>query len=114
VVLDKPWQQCATATANDRYFGARVGESLDWTGWMPVLEAATKSRNLAGFLVRFIRAVGGEASSAHHQLDVGSEYAVFKERRGQVSPLVNSERIIAPKAHWTSRSFLVNPGLKSL
>ena len=71
----------AAHAANDRFFGARVGESLDWTGWIPVLEAATRSRNLAGFLVRFIRAVGSEASSARHELDIGSEYAVFKEKR---------------------------------
>ena len=79
----------AAHAANDRYFGVHVGESLDWTGWMPVLEAATKSRNLAGFLVRFIRAVGSEASSARHELDIGSEYAVFKERR-------TTEQEIAP------------------
>jgi len=79
----------AAHAANDLNFGNHVGESLDWTGWMPVLEAATKSRNLAGFLVRFIRAVGSEASSARHELDIGSEYAVFKERR-------TTEQEIAP------------------
>lgn len=79
----------AAHAANDRYFGARVGESLDWANWMPVLEAATRSRNLADFLVRFIHAAGGEASSARHELDIGSEYAVFKERR-------TTEQEIAP------------------
>ena len=71
----------AAHAAHDLYFGICVGESLDWSGWMPILEAATKSRNLAGFLVRFIRAVGSEASSAHHELDIGSEFASFREKR---------------------------------
>lgn len=79
----------AAHAANDNYFGICVGESLDWSGWTPVLNAATKSRNLAGFLIRFIRAVGSEASSAHHELDIGPGFAVFKERR-------STEQEIAP------------------
>lgn len=79
----------AAHAANDLYFGVCVGESLDWSGWIPILEAATKSRNLAGFLIRFIRAVGSEASSARHELDIEPEFTSFRERR-------TTEQEIAP------------------
>lgn len=79
----------AAQAAGDPFLGIRVGESLDWSSWPPMLEAANKARNLVGFLVRFIRAASNEASSAVHQLEAGPEYTLFRERR-------TSEQKMAP------------------
>ena len=54
----------AALAADDPHFAVRVGESLNWSAWPPMVEAASKARNLVGFLVRFIRAASSEASSA--------------------------------------------------
>jgi len=79
----------AASAADDPHFAIRVGEELDWSGWPPMIEAASKARNLVGFLVRFIRAASIEASSARHELDIGAECSVFREKR-------TTEQDIAP------------------
>lgn len=71
----------AAHAAGDPYFGACVGELLNWSEWTPILDAAAQSRNLASFLIRFIHVMGSEASSAYQGLDIRSEFAIFKERR---------------------------------
>jgi AraC-like DNA-binding protein len=71
----------AAVAANDPYLAVAVGESLDWSAWSPVFEAAARARNLVGFLVRFVRAAADESSSARHELLVGPEFASFRERR---------------------------------
>jgi AraC-like DNA-binding protein len=80
IVINRFLEDAAVA-ADDPHLAARVGESLDWSGWPPMVEAASKARNLVGFLVRFIRAASSEASSARHELDIGAEYSVFSEKR---------------------------------
>jgi len=79
----------AALAADDPHLGVIVGEKLDWSGWPPMVEAASRARNLVGFLVRFIRAASSEASSARHELDIGSEFSVFREKR-------TTEQEIAP------------------
>ena len=79
----------AALAAGDPHFAVRVGEALEWSGWPPMVEAASKARNLVGFLVRFIRAASSEASSARHELNIGAEHSIFMERR-------TTEQEIAP------------------
>jgi AraC-like DNA-binding protein len=71
----------AALAADDPYLAAAVGEKLDWSAWSPVFEAAASARTLVGFLVRFIRAASDEASSARHELQIGPEFATFREKR---------------------------------
>jgi len=71
----------AALAADDPHLAVRVGETLNWSAWPPMVEAASKARNLVGFLVRFIRAASSEASSARHELDIGAEFSVFREKR---------------------------------
>ena len=52
----------------------------------------SKARNVVGFLVRFIRAASTEASSARHELVIGAEYFVFREKRAteqEIAPAQN-------------------------
>ena len=88
IVVHRFLEDAANA-ADDPHFAVRVGEQLDWSTWPPMVEAASKARNLVGFLVRFIRAASSEASSARHELDIGAEYSVFREKR-------TTEQEIAP------------------
>lgn len=88
VVIHRFLEDAALA-ADDPHLAVRVGEALDWSGWAPMVEAASKSRNLVGFLVRFIRAAESEASSAHQELDIRAEHSTFRERR-------TTEQEIAP------------------
>lgn len=88
IVIHRFLESTARA-ADDPYLAVFVGEALDWTGWPPMVEAASKARNLVGFLVRFIRAASNEASSALHELDIKSEFSVFREVR-------TTEQEIAP------------------
>jgi len=81
--------ESAALAADDPHLGVAVGEKLDWSGWPPMVEAASKARNLVGFLVRFIRAASSDASSARHELDVRSDFSVFREKR-------TTEQEIAP------------------
>jgi len=81
VIVIHRFLEDAADMAEDPCFGVAVGESLDWSRWSPILAVARESRNLAGFLIRFIRAAAEEASSAVHELQVGSEFASFRERR---------------------------------
>jgi AraC-like DNA-binding protein len=71
----------AALAADDPHLAVRVGETLNWSRWPPMVEAASKARNLVGFLVRFIRAASSEASSARHELNIGAEFSVFREKR---------------------------------
>src|SRR5210317_137997 len=71
----------AALAADDPHLAVRVGETLNWSAWPPMVEAASKARNLVGFLVRFIRAASSEASSARHELDISAEFSVFREKR---------------------------------
>lgn len=88
IVIHRFLEEAAQA-ADDPHLAIRVGETLDWSGWPPMVEAASKARNLIGFLVRFIRAASTEASSARHELDIGAEFSVFREKR-------TTEQEIAP------------------
>jgi len=88
IVIHRFLEEAAQA-ADDPHLAIRVGETLDWSGWPPMVEAAAKARNLIGFLVRFIRAASTEASSARHELDIGAEFSVFREKR-------TTEQEIAP------------------
>ena len=88
IVIHRFLEEAAQA-ADDPHLAVRVGETLDWSGWPPMVEAASKARNLIGFLVRFIRAASTEASSARHELDIGAEFSVFREKR-------TTEQEIAP------------------
>ena len=81
VVVIHRFLEDAAEIAEDPHFGVAVGESLDLSSWSPIFAVARKSRNLAGFLIRFIRAAAEEASSAVHELHVGSKFASFRERR---------------------------------
>lgn len=89
VVINRLLESAAEA-ANDPYLGVCVGESLDWSGWPPMMEAA-KARNLAGFLIRFIHAARTEASSAHHELEIGADFAVFREKRSTEQEILPSQ-----------------------
>lgn len=80
IVIHRFLESTAQA-ADDPYLAVFVGEALDWSGWPPMVEAASKARNLVGFMVRFIRAASSEASSAHHELDIKAEFSVFREVR---------------------------------
>jgi len=79
----------AARAAGDPYLCARVGESMDVASWPPLVDAVSHARTLGEFLIRFIRAAGDEASSAQHALEIGPEFAFFRERR-------TSEQEIAP------------------
>ena len=81
--------ESAAQAADDPHLAVRVGETLDWSSWPPMVDAASTARNLVGFLVRFIRAASSEASSARHELDIDAEFAVFREKR-------TTEQEIAP------------------
>lgn len=81
--------EAAAQAANDPYLCARVGESLDWASWPPLVDAVSRAGTLGEFLIRFICAVKDEATSAHHALEVGPSFAFFRERR-------NSEQEIVP------------------
>lgn len=89
VVVVHRFLEGAAEEANDPYFGVRVGESLDLSNWPPFVDAVSRATTLGEFLIRFIRAVKDEASSAYHSLEVGVSYAFFKEIR-------TSEQEIAP------------------
>ena len=69
------------AAANDPFFGVHVGESLDFTDWAPLIDAAKRAATLADFLTRFILAASDEASSARHCLEIHGAYTFFRERR---------------------------------
>ena len=80
IVIHRFLEDAALAAA-DPFLGAQVGEALNWAAWPPSIEAAKESKNLVGFLVRFIRSASQDASSAWHELVVGPEFSVFRERR---------------------------------
>jgi len=88
IVVHRFLEEAADA-AQDPYLCARVGESLDDSNWPPLVDAASRAKNLGGFLIRFIRAAKDEASSARHSLEIGPDLAEFRERR-------TSEQEIAP------------------
>jgi len=83
--------ESAAQVADDPYLAVFVGEALDWSVWPPMVEAASKARNLVGFLVRFIRAASSEASSALHELDIKSDFSVFREKRTTEQEIVPSQ-----------------------
>lgn len=79
----------AAQAADDPHLAVHVGETLDWSKWPPMVDAASKARNLVGFLVRFIRSASSEASSVRLKLDIDADFAVFSQNR-------TSEQEIAP------------------
>jgi len=81
----------AALAADDPHLAVRVGETLDWSRWTPMVEAASESRNLVGFLVRFIRAAESEASSARQELDIRAEHSTFRERRTTEQEIVPAQ-----------------------
>jgi len=80
IVVHRFLEEAARA-AGDRYLCAHVGETLDEASWPPLAEAASRASTLGEFLVRFIRAVSDDASSAQHSLEVYPHFAVFREKR---------------------------------
>jgi len=83
--------ESAAQAAEDPYFGARIGESLDWTTWPPLVDAVASARTLGDFIVRFIRAAKDEATSAHHALEITAEFAFFRERRSSEQEIVPAQ-----------------------
>lgn len=92
VVVVNRFLESAAEMAQEPYLGVRVGESLDLAGWPPLVDAARYSASLMEFLLRLIRAVKGDASSARHALEVGPEFALYKEIRSspqEIAPAQN-------------------------
>ena len=71
----------AASAAADPFFGVHVGEQLDFSNWLPLIDAATNAVSLADFLTRFIVAAGEDASSAKYSLDVQGAHTFFRENR---------------------------------
>lgn len=88
IVVHRFLEEAAQA-ARDPHLCARVGETLDFASWPPLIDAATHAATLGEFIVRFMRAAAGEASSARHALEISAEFALFRERR-------TSEQVIDP------------------
>ncbi|NIV49879.1 MAG: helix-turn-helix domain-containing protein [Gammaproteobacteria bacterium] len=80
VVIHRFLEDAARAAA-DPYLGVAVGESMDLADWPPFADAVSRSATLMEFLTRLICAVKGEASSARHTLEVGAEFAIYRETR---------------------------------
>jgi AraC-like DNA-binding protein len=89
VIVVHRFLEDAARAANNPYFGVHVGETLDLSRWSPFVDAVSRAHTLGEFLIRFIRAVPVEASSARHALEVGASHASFKEIR-------TTEQEIAP------------------
>lgn len=81
VIVVHRFLESAAQMAADPHLAVGVGESLDMAAWPPLMDAARHSASLMEFLLRLIRAVKGEASSARHALEVGPDFAVYKEVR---------------------------------
>ncbi len=91
IVIHRFLEDAARAASNP-YFGVHVGETLDLSRWSPFVDAVSRARMLGDFLIRFIRAVPVEASSARHELEVGASHASFKEIRAteqEIAPAQN-------------------------
>ena len=81
VIVVHRFLESAAQAADDPYLGVHVGEALDLARWAPLYDAVSRAATLGEFLIRFIRAVKDEASSARHSLEVGPRYAIFREIR---------------------------------
>lgn len=89
VIVVHRFLESAAEAANDPHFGVSVGESMDVTRWTPLVDAVVHSETLVEFLLRLIRAVKAESSSARHTLEVGADYAFYREVR-------TTNQVIAP------------------
>lgn len=90
IVINRFLEDAARAAA-DPYLGVRVGESLNWADWPPLVDAVSQAETLGDFLVRFIRSARNEASSAHHMLEIGAQFAVFQEKRTSEQEIVPAQ-----------------------
>lgn len=73
-------EECARV-ANDRYFGARLGASLDLLGWEPIANAAESAANVGELLNRFIVNLKRHASSVQYSVEIAGDRATFKTKR---------------------------------
>lgn len=63
--------------AGDRYLGARVGETHDFSKWPPFAQATATAKTLVEFFATLIRTVPDEASSVEHKLEIGANVATY-------------------------------------
>lgn len=73
-------EDCARV-ANDRYFGARLGASLDLLGWEPIADAAESAASIGELLNRFIVNLKRHASSVQYSVEIAGDRATFKTVR---------------------------------
>ena len=81
VIVVHRFLEDAARAAKDPYLGVRVGETMDVASWPPFVDAVSRATTLMEFLVRLIRAVKRESSSARHSLEIGTDHAIYKETR---------------------------------
>ena len=86
MVIHQFLQSCADVT-KDKMFCAKVGASLDTTGWPMIQKAMTDARTLGEFLTIYVTLSSQVASSVTAFLDIRGEVAVFGERR-KFKPLI--------------------------
>lgn len=88
----------AAESAEDPYFGARVGSQLDVQGW-PVLEdAKARASTVGDFLSIFIARSNEIASSVTEHLNIVGQTAIFGETRSfapQILPAQNDAFMVA-------------------
>ncbi|MEP1929746.1 MAG: AraC family transcriptional regulator ligand-binding domain-containing protein, partial [Roseibium sp.] len=86
MVIHQFLQTCAEIT-NDKTFCAKVGASLDITGWPMIQKAISDARTLGEFLTIYVTLSSQVASSITAFLDIRGDVAVFGERR-KFKPLI--------------------------
>jgi AraC-like DNA-binding protein len=67
--------------ANDRYFAARLGASLDLLNWEPIADAANMATNIGELLNRFIVSLKQHASSIQYSVETVGDRATFRTQR---------------------------------
>jgi AraC-like DNA-binding protein len=86
MVIHQFLQSCAEVT-KDKTFCAKVGASLDTTGWPMIQKAIADSKTLGEFLTIYVTLASQVASSVTAFLDIRGDEAVFGERR-KFKPLI--------------------------
>jgi AraC-like DNA-binding protein len=86
MVIHEFLESCAKATG-DNCFCAKVGASLDTTGWPMIRQAMSEARTLGTFLRIYVTKAGQVASSVTAFLDIRGDVATFGEER-RFKPLI--------------------------
>lgn len=71
----------AAVFTNDRYIGARTGQSADMENWPPLREAMKVSQSLGECLLRIIREVRHQATSIVYHLSSDGDLALLRATR---------------------------------